>query len=528
MRYPKFAKNKEDAIAKGYTESIPNKSSDGYIRMIKIWEYINDILFEFKPCFSKVTAFKWFIIVIVGFMLRSDYLGVTSIIRVLNMNSDLLYLCLLHFFHSNAWKLDGIMEKWIELVKSSNWIYREYGKPVLIGDGVIESKEGKKMPAVKKLRQMSENSAKPEFTWGHMFGCIGILIGNANKLFNLPLSLRIHDGNQTIREWTESEYIKDSHVTRLVREAFKVATLLKETCFLVLDRYYLSVNALIALKEEAWAVGIKLITVITRVKKDCVAFEKPIPDDPDKRTVRPKRGRKAKQPPKKGNRVELFKLFTTAASQFTKSKIMMYGELKEVSYLCVDLLWGDGLFQELRFVLTLVDGRESALVSTSLLLTPEKIIALYCCRAKIEVFFNAFKNAIKGFGYHFWSRLTPILKRRDPAKAADEKLKALGLSLTKAKTSIINTYKATEGFVMFCCIATGILQLIALTFTNYINAAPVRWLRTRTNIVPSEESTAVVLRDEFWRIYDLCPYLGIIRIIRQKLHPKLPDSETAA
>ena len=83
MRYPKFAENKEDAITKGYADSIPNKSGDGYIRMIKMWGYINDILFEFKPCFSKVTAFNWFIIVIVGFMLRSDYLGVTSIIRVL-------------------------------------------------------------------------------------------------------------------------------------------------------------------------------------------------------------------------------------------------------------------------------------------------------------------------------------------------------------------------------------------------------------------------------------------------------------
>jgi hypothetical protein len=221
-------------------------------------------------------------------------------------------------------------------------------------------------------------------------------------------------------------------------------------------------------------------------------------------------------------------LFTTAASQFTKAKMEMYGELKDVSYLCVDLLWGDDLFQELRFVLVLADGNKSIFVSTSLMLTSEQIITLYCRRFKIEVFFKAFKNAINGFGYRFWNRLTPVLKRYDPAKAADEKLKKLGVSLTKAQIeSIINTYNAIEGFVMFCCIAIGIIQLVALTFTNEINSAPVRWLRTRTNIVPSEESTAVVLRDDFWRVYGLCPYLGIIRIIRQKLQSRLSDSKVA-
>jgi len=476
----------------------------------------------------------WFVIAIIGFMLRSDHLGVSSIIRELSLNSDHLYLCLLHLFHSNAWKLERIISKWIELLKRSNWIYREYSKPVLIGDGVMESKEGKKMPSVKKMRQGSENSGKPEFIWGHMFGGIGVLVGNTVKLFCLPLLLKIHDGNKTIREWTESEYINDSHVTRLVREAFKVAILLKESCFLVLDRYYLSVDALKALREEAWGVGIALVTVITRAKKDCVAYKKPIPIDPNGRAVCPKRGRKRKKPLKTGEKVKLIDQFTASADQFTKQKIMMYGKLKEVSYLCVDLLWGDDLFQELRFVLTVVDGVQNIFVSTSLLLAPEIIIALYCRRPKIEVLYKAFKQVIDGFGCRFWSYFLPVLKRRDPAKAADEKLKELGLSIKdakkaeKVKKSIINTYNATEGFVMFCCIATGILQLIALTFTAEINAAPIRWLRTYTNIVPSEGSTAAALRNDLWRVYDFCPDLGIFRIIRQKMLQRLPDSKSVA
>lgn len=497
--------------------------------MKKVWEYINDILFEFRPCFSRKAAFNWFIIAVIGFMLRSDHLGVTSIIREFGFNSDILYLGLLHFFHSNAWRLDVIMKKWIELIQCSGKIYRGFdNKPVLIGDGVTVSKEGKKMPSVKKMRQGSDNSGKPEFTWGHMFGSIGVLIGNTTKLFCLPLSQRIHDGNQTIREWTHSEYVNDSHVTRLVREAFKIAIMMKEACYLVLDRYFLSIESLKALKEEASGVGISLITVITRAKDTCVAYEKPIPTLPGSETVHPKRGRKSKQPVKKGKRVKLGELFETAAGQFTTAKLMMYGTLKEVRYLSVDLLWGKDLYQELRFVLVVADGVQNIFVSTSLLLSPEKIIALYTCRFKIEVLFKAFKNVIIGFGYHFWNRLTPVLDRRDPAKAADEKLRELGMSLPMAKDSIINTYNATEGFVMFTCIATGIIQLVALIFTDEINASPIRWLRTYTNIVPSEESTIATLRVDFWQVYDLYPLLGIMRVIRQKVHSKTPDTQAVA
>jgi len=470
------------------------------------------------------------VIAIIGFMLRSDLLGVTSVIRELGINSDQQYLSLLHFFRSEAWKLEDIIKRWIELIQKLKWIYRDFGKPVLVGDGVSTSKEGKKMPSVKKLHQASENSGKPEYIWGHMYGSIGILIGNAIKIFNLPVSMRIHDGNQTVREWTDSEYVDDSHVTRLVREAFKVATLLKESCFLVLDRYFLSVNALTALTEEAKALGVTLITIITKAKMDCVAYEKP---ETENRRVLPKRGRKPKWPLTYGKRVELIDLFTSAAAQFTKTQMMMYGKLTEVSYLSVDLLWGKDLYQELRFVLVSYGATQSILVSTSLLLDPIKIIALYCCRSKIEVFFKAFSQVIGGFGYHFWSHLLPKLNRRDPAKAADEKLKQAGSSMDieqakKLKDSVINAYKATEGFVMFCCIATGILQLVALTFTDEINAAPIRWLRTYTNIVPSEESTAAVLRVDFSRVCDLCPFLGIVKIIRQKMRPTSPDLEAVA
>ena len=57
---------------------------------------------------------------------------------------------------------------------------------VLVGDGVKQSKEGRRMPGVKKLFQESENSAKPDYIHGHMFGGLGILAGAAHSWACIP------------------------------------------------------------------------------------------------------------------------------------------------------------------------------------------------------------------------------------------------------------------------------------------------------------------------------------------------------
>ncbi|RAZ95406.1 transposase, partial [Klebsiella oxytoca] len=52
------------------------------------------------------------------------------------------------------------------------------------------------MPGVKKLFQESENSAKPGYIHGHMFGGLGILAGSVRNWACIPLSIRLHDGLQ--------------------------------------------------------------------------------------------------------------------------------------------------------------------------------------------------------------------------------------------------------------------------------------------------------------------------------------------
>ena len=479
--------------------------------MKNVWVYVNSTLLEFRSCFSREATFKWFMIAVVGFMLRNDRLGVTSIVREFGFNSDMLYQNLLHFFHSTAWKLADLQDKWIEIVKQSNAVYNVFEKPLLIGDGQKKPKEGKHMPAVKKTHQESGNSSKPEYTMAHLFGGLGIVIGNGIKQFCTPISMTIQDGNRPILEWMGSEYANDSHVTCLVRQGCKAATKMAKQCYLLMDRYFLTVPALTAMVEEAEKAGGNFVTLITRAKSDCVAYKKP--------GKYLGRGR----PRKKGKEIHLFDLFSKKADAFTVTTLELYGKPKTVQYYCVNLLWGRKWYQELRFVLTTVDGVKSIVVSTDLLLHPEQIIQLYCYRFKIEVLFRAFSQCIAGLDYHFWNSNVPKLNPFDPAKTAAEKLAEI--TDKKDRESIINTYRASEGFVMFCCIATGIIQLCAIKYATQIICSPIRWLRTYTNIIPSEESTQYSLRKSFCDLFSICPKLAIVEIVSEKLKQYAPPLE---
>ena len=198
--------------------------------MKKVWNYVDEILKEFRSCFSREDAFKWFVVASVGFMLRSDYLGVTSVMRELELCSNSLYAGMIHFFRSTAWTLTKLQEKWLGIIQQSGAIYDVFGKPMIIGDGIKKPKEGKHMPGVKKTHQESGNSAKTEYTMAHLFGALGIVIGNSLKQFCIPISMTIQDGCQPILEWIESEYAQDSHVTCLVRQACKVAAQMCKEC----------------------------------------------------------------------------------------------------------------------------------------------------------------------------------------------------------------------------------------------------------------------------------------------------------
>lgn len=135
------------------------------------------------------------------------------------------------------------------------------------------------MPGVKKLFQESENSAKPEYIHGHMFGGLGILAGSVRSWACIPLSIRLHDGLQAAREWKDAAVSSSSHVIQMVEDAYQAALTFGD-CLLLLDRYFLTVPALEKLKTLNSS-GAAHMEIITKAKKSCTAYEKPGPRKPE-------------------------------------------------------------------------------------------------------------------------------------------------------------------------------------------------------------------------------------------------------
>ena len=466
---------------------------------------MNETLVDFRICFSRKAAFKWFVIIVIGMMIRTDHTGVTSVIRELSL-SGRYYESLLNFFHASSWKIEVIREKWISLVKKNAPLIEVEGYRMLAGDGIKIPKEAKKMPGVKKHHQESENVSKAEYIFGHLFGAVGVLAGSMGRMFCIPLSASIQDGVKTIREWVKSDCADYSHVEQVIHLAGECVKVMGKS-IIVLDRLFLSINSLNACRKYLDAAGEGMLHIITKAKKSAVAYE-----DPPSYCGR---GR----PPKKGKSIKLWSLFKEH-ERFVPLKVRIYGQEQTVKYMALNLLWGLKLYQKLRFVFVVMEnGSKSILVSTLLDLTPTQIIETYAWRFKIEVQFKELKHTIGGFVYRFWSKHMPKLLRYAPAKTNLLE----GITDPHSRKLIIGTLKAIEGYMMLACIALGMLQMIALKFGSAIKLSGGFWLRTQTNDIPTEATAARYLSKNIFRVIAKHGVFGIYRIIRDKQEPIAVD-----
>ena len=466
-----------------------------------MFQRLEQILKEFRPCFSREAAFKWFVIVIMGLIVRQDHLGVTSIIRELLLNPD-CYETLIHFFRSKAWTTDRLRSCWYHYLSEHAPLYKVKGRVVLAGDGVKQSKEGYHMPGVKKMVQESETQSKGEFIFGHLFGAVGVIIGRRAQKFCLPLKVNIQDGIRTAAEWTDSTISAENHILQMIRNGFEAAATFGKSV-LLLDRYFLSVPALQLLNKLNEERKEELLTIVTMAKKNCIAYKAP----PKK--MEGQRGR----PRKKGDPVKLNSLFTDPKKKFRKATVTAYGEKKKVEYYCVNLLWGQKHYQELRFVLVKWDGITNILVTTDLTLAPTAVIELYAWRAKIEGMFREMKQQLGGFGYHFWTSAMPKLNHYAKRMAPDPLTQVKD---SKHKRRILDCIRATEAFVTCATIAMGIVQLISMQ--EYGNGAirRLRYLRTPSKMKPSEGTVMYFFRRNIFSMLLQHPDSFITRFIRER------------
>ncbi len=459
--------------------------------------FIEKVLCYFESCFSRKAAFRWFVAITIGLMLRSDKLGVTSVIRDLALSPQ---YCdsMLHFFRASSWSLEEIRKRWFSAVREYAPLFTEGGFHVLVGDGVKQSKEGRRMPGVKKLFQESENSAKPEYIHGHMFGGLGILAGSTRNWACIPLSIRLHDGLQAARGWKGAPVSGASHVVQMVEDAYHAARTLGNS-LLLLDRYFLTVPALEKLNPLNGSGDVHM-EIVTKAKKSCTAFEKPGPRKPG-------RGR----PPKKGAVIHLKELFVSHKEKFQEAEIELYGRKESIRHYCIDLLWDQKLYQELRFVLVEMNGIQSILASTSLELEPLSVIRLYSYRFRIECTFRELKQQVGAFCYHFWSKHMPKLnyyqKKGEPTpleRVEDE----------KSRKKVLEAVRATEMHMALSCIAMGLLQSLSIYYIGKISSDQIRYQRTPSKGRVSEAALMHYFRKYFFRLLGQKPELCITRIIQ--------------
>ena len=241
------------------------------------------------------------------------------------------------------------------------------------------------------------------------------------------------------------------------------------------------------------------------------------------RPVKNKRGR----PRKKGAVVKPFELFVGAKEQFSTTEVCLYGKMEQVRYYCVDLLWGRKLYKMLRFVLVEYGNTRAILVSTDLLLQPLDIIKLYGRRFCIETMFREMKQVVCAFGYRFWSKYMPKLKRFKKKTDPDP---LENITCPRAQNRIKLAIKAIEGFVFCAAVATGVLQMISLRFSGTEELTNLRYLRTQRNAIVSEATAADFLRKNFFRLLMIHPDLTLTRIIsaKQPQHIESLDSLAAS
>jgi len=465
--------------------------------------FLNTMILSFRSCFSRNHAFHWFVIAMIGLMVRSDNLGITSIIRELNLDPR-LYTTFIHYFRSTSWSLEKLTARWIKIVTDSVEKPTVNGMNILIGDGIKVSKEGRKMPGVKKLHQESENSGKAEYMFGHLFGVVGILAGNSSKLFCIALSASVQDGVNKIREFADSQVNVVSHVVQVIIQAAHIAKQIGPS-LIILDRYFLSVPALMNLKSSVDDSGKQLLHMVAKAKMSMVAYA-----DPPAYSGRGPR-------PKKGESIKIKEMFETKKGNFTFAQVFMYGKMQDVEYYCIDLLWGLKLYQKVRIVLINYNGIRSILVCTSLELSALQIIQQYSYRFKIEIGFKELKHTIGAFAYHFWSKSMPKLNR------FFKDINTTAITEPSVKHKIVETLKAIEGYICIAIICMGLLQILSLKFSKELNTSSFRWLRTKTNSIVSEATVAYFFQKNIFRIMVQYSHLNIMQIIKSKQNEELSD-----
>lgn len=428
---------------------------------IKWWR----LVCELRGACARTRTFLWMTTSLAGMTIRTELLGVTSIVRALGLQ-PLCYDRILDFFHSSGLDLDKLTPLWRDLVfRFHPGILRINGKPVLVGDGIKVAKSGKKMPGVKKLHQQSESNNKPKYIFGHSCQAVAVLAQALSSVLAVPLISRIHEG---------LVFSNRDQRTLLDKMIMLINSLeITEPFIFVADAYYATGKIVRGLLTKG-------NHLVTRVKSNAVAYTpfRPPPGLPRRR------GR----PKKYGDKIRIASLLNDQGA-FSHAQSPIYGETNvTIGFRTADLLWRPvGII--VRFVAVAHPNRGwILLMSTDLSLSPLDIIHIYGLRFKIELSFKQTLRVVGTFAYHFWmAAMTPI-SRKSGNQYLHRKTAAY-------RAAVRRKLAAYHRHIQLGLIAQGLLQILSATVPALIWRSFGSWIRTiRPGLAPSEQVVAIALR----------------------------------
>ncbi len=424
---------------------------------MELWTFLLAIAFQLRPAFNRNQTFLWFLVVLAATCARREIRYVSDMVRALGLPKS-FYPRFLAFFHSSAVRLDDLARLWTAVVLrvAAPSAHKVNGRHVVLADGIKIPKSGRKMPAVKKLHQQSQNNGKPEFIFGHSCQAISLVVNALGSAFALPLACRIHEG------LVASNRDKRTLLDKLI-ELFGLLQF-SEPCYLVADAYYAAAKIVRGLKKN----GAHLVCAM---RSTSVAFHFPPAASGPRRRGRPKTY---------GQRVRLATLFDDSGA-FEQIPSPVYGETGvNVLIRRVDLLWRP-IGDVARFVLVNHPLRgKIILLCTDLSLAPVEILRLYSLRFKIELSFKQAIHVVGAYAYHFWMA---TMKPR-PRKAGNQHLHR---EPAKYRQRVYRKFHAYQCHIQIALIAQGLMQLAAILRPQLVWTHFASWMCTRRHGIPPSE-----------------------------------------